>query len=105
MAILSKFQDKEAIILDDLRLTEVKTKQVADILKALKLKGTTCLIGIAGRDPVVYKSARNIEGVVVHPAKEFNAYTVLRQKRLVLTRAALDELRQNKPAPATAQTK
>jgi large subunit ribosomal protein L4 len=93
MAILSKFQDQEAIILDDLTLTEVKTKQVAGILKALKLQDTTCLIGTAKLDPIVYKSARNIRGVEVAPASEFNAYTVLRQKRLVLTRAALDALR------------
>lgn len=102
MAILSKFQDKEALILDDLKLAEVKTKQVAAILKALKLKGTTCLIGTAELDPVAYKSARNIEGVEIHPAREFNAYTVLRQKRLVLTRAALEELR-HKSKPASAK--
>src|SRR5215472_15600610 len=50
MAILSKFQDQEAIILDDLKLAEVKTKQIADILKSLKLTETTCLIGTAGVD-------------------------------------------------------
>ncbi len=31
------------------------------------------------------------------PASQFNAYTVLRQKRLLLTRAALDELRKALP--------
>ena len=41
----------------------------------------------------VYKSARNIRGVEILPAAEFNAYHVLRPKRLLLTRAALDELR------------
>jgi len=35
------------------------------------------------------------------PADQFNAYTVLRQKRLVLTRAALDLLRQKAQAAAT----
>src|SRR5689334_13378304 len=35
MAILSKFQDNEAVILDDLALTEAKTKQVTGLLKAL----------------------------------------------------------------------
>src|SRR5581483_8396697 len=87
MAILSKFQDNEALVLDELNLTEIKTKQVAAILKALKLQDTTCLLGLADYDKNVYLSARNIEGVKVLPAKEFNAYTVLRQKRLVLTRA------------------
>ncbi len=99
MAILSKFQDNEAVVLDDLNLSEIKTKQVAAILKALKLQDTTCLLGLADYDKNVYLSARNIEGVKVLPAKEFNAYTVLRQKRLVLTRAALDVLRK-KAAPA-----
>ncbi len=93
MAILSKFQDQEAIVVEDLSLPEAKTKQMAGLLKALKLKGTTCLIGTAGLDPVVYRCARNIDGVEVLPASEFNAYMVLRQKRLVLTRAALEALR------------
>jgi large subunit ribosomal protein L4 len=104
MAILSKFQDNEAVIVDDLSLNEVKTKQMATVLKALKLKGTTCLVGTAGQDKNVYLSGRNIEGVEVLPTHDFNAYTVLRQKRLVLTRAALEELRKGPPAPA-AQTK
>ena len=93
MAILSKFQDQEALVVDDLTLPEAKTKQVAGVLNALKLKGTSCLVGTAGRDEALYKAARNIPGVEVQPAKDLNAYTVLKQKRLVLTRAALDELR------------
>jgi large subunit ribosomal protein L4 len=98
MAILSKFQDQEAVIVDDLAFPEIKTKQMATVLKALKLNGATCLIGTAGRDDKLYKSARNIHGVQVLPTSDFNAYTVLKQKRLLLTKAALDELRK-KAAP------
>jgi large subunit ribosomal protein L4 len=93
MAVLSKLQDQEAVIIDNLKFDQVKTKQVAGVLKALKLKGTTCLIGTDKLDPILYKSARNIDGVRVAPTADFNAYTVLKQKRLLLTRAALDELR------------
>jgi large subunit ribosomal protein L4 len=107
MAILSKFRDGEAVILDELALTAPKTKEITGVLKAIKvgkkatesgekdvtLADTTVLIGTAGLDVNVYKSARNIEGVKVLPAGEFNCYTVLRQKRLLLTRAALDFLR------------
>ncbi len=96
MAILSKFQDNEALILDDLSLTEVKTKQVAGLLKALKLQGVTCLVGTKDYDTNLYLSSRNIPEVKVLPASQFNAYTVLRQKRLLLTRAALEELRAKK---------
>ena len=115
MAVLSKFRDGEAVILDELSLAAPKTKDVVGILKAIKvgrkatdagekdvtLLDTTVLIGTAGLDPNVYKSARNIEGVKVLPAAEFNCYTVLKQKRLVLTRAALEALRN--PAAAKAQ--
>ena len=101
MAILSKLQDNQALLLEDLKLDEAKTKHVAALLKALKLNGTTCLIGTADYDMDFYKSARNIRTVKVLPAKEFNAYTVLRQKRLVLTRAALDVLRQKAKTPVS----
>jgi large subunit ribosomal protein L4 len=94
MALLSKFQDQEAVVIDDLKLPGPKTKEMAGILKALKLQGTTCLIGTAGQDPVLYQSARNIPGVEVSPTSEMNAYIVLRPKRLLLTRAALEDLRQ-----------
>jgi len=98
MAILSKFQDNEAVVLDDLTLNEVKTKQVAGLLKALKLEGVTCLVGTAGYDRNLYLSSRNIPEVEVLPASQFNTYTVLRQKQLLLTRAALDELRKGASA-------
>jgi large subunit ribosomal protein L4 len=105
MAILSKFEDNEALILDDLTLSEVKTKQIAGLLKALKLQGKTCLVGIQDYDKNVHLSARNIPGVKVLPASQFNAYTVLRQKRLLLTRAALDALRQGAAAAKKTETK
>lgn len=115
MAVLSKFVDGEAVVLDELALAAPKTKDVLAVLRAVKVgkKATaagverdltladgTVLIGTAGLDMNVYKSARNIQGVKVLPAAEFNCYTVLKQKRLVLTRAALETLR--KPAPAAA---
>jgi large subunit ribosomal protein L4 len=105
MAVLSKFQDNEAVIIDELSVSEVKTKPVAHTLmvikKALNLKDTTILLGTAGFDKNLYLSARNVDGVKVLPVREFNAYTVLRQKRLVLTKAALEELRKG---PTTTET-
>lgn len=93
MALLSKFQDNEAVILDQLSVPEPKTKQVAGLLKALKLNGQSCLIGTPKLDSAVHRAARNIPGVQVSPTSEFNAYTVLKQKRLVLSKEALDSLR------------
>jgi large subunit ribosomal protein L4 len=104
MAILSKLQDNEAMVIDDLAVNEVKTKPVAGVLKALKLHDATLLIGTHSfdgekkpyHDHKLYLSARNIEGVEVLPVAQFNAYTVLKQKKLLLTKAALEELRKKK---------
>jgi large subunit ribosomal protein L4 len=99
MAILSKLQDKETVVIDDLKLPEIKTKAVADVLKNLQVGDKTCLIGLGKADidanRTIYKSARNIRGAAVLPAAQFNAYEVLRPKRLVLTKAALQELCKN----------
>jgi len=93
MAVLAKLQDQEVVLVDDLAFDAPKTKEMAGVLKALDLHDTTCLVGTAGLQPAVYKSARNIRGVEILPAAEFNAYAVLRPKKVLLTRAALDELR------------
>src|SRR6185369_3238560 len=61
MALLSKFQDNEAVIIDSLA-TGGKTKEMAGVLKSLKLNGQTCLIGVAQPDAKTYRSARNIRG-------------------------------------------
>jgi large subunit ribosomal protein L4 len=103
MAILAKLQDEEVVVVDDLAFDEPKTKEMAGVLKALNLADTTCLVGTAGLQPTVYKSARNIRGVEILPAAEFNAYAVLRPKRVLLTRAALDELRKPRAEKAAAK--
>jgi len=97
MALLSKFQDQEAVVVEDLNLEDAKTKKMVQVLKNLKLSGLSCLVGTAGRDDKVYRAARNIPGVKIAPTADFNAYTVLKQKRLLLTRAALEELRKGPP--------
>jgi large subunit ribosomal protein L4 len=93
MALLSKFLDDETTVIQDLSVAEPKTKTVADLLKTLKLDGQSCLIAPAKHDPSLYLSARNIERVKVSPAPELNALDLLSQKRLLITREALESLR------------
>jgi len=102
MALLSKFQDNEAVVVDGLKVDRPKTKQMMGVLKALKLEGQTCLLATTG-DKNVYLSARNIEGVEVAPVRELNAYMLLRRKRLVLTKPAIDAILAAEKQPAAAQ--
>lgn len=93
MALLSKFQDGEAIVVDRLSVAGPKTKVIAAMLKALGVDGQSCLLAIDSPNADVWRSARNIAAVQVAPCAELNAYDLLRQKRLVITRQAIDRLR------------
>jgi large subunit ribosomal protein L4 len=130
MALLSKFQDRQALILDGLALKQPRTKEVARALGAIRrpdlsereatesvgeskaqarkrtLERRSVLIGLPAHDPIFHRSARNIDGVKVAPVAEFNTYDILRQRYLVLTREALATLKEQvkaqvKPKPAS----
>ncbi len=94
MALLSKFQDDQVTLLDDLTLPEPKTREVMAILKALGLAETTCLLSVADADPLLWRCSRNIPNVWVAPVAELNAYCLLHQRQLVLTTEALDRIRE-----------
>ena len=93
MAVLSKFQDGQAVIVDKLAVKEFKTKAVAQVLKALGLKEDSTLLAIKDYDNTLYRSARNIGNLMISPARELNAYDVLRQRRFLVTKDALDVLK------------
>ncbi|PQO46458.1 50S ribosomal protein L4 [Blastopirellula marina] len=96
MAVVSKIQSEQVVVVDDLAQSEIKTKNVAGALKALGVYGQKVAIALEKHDPVFYRSARNIEGVSVSPVSDLNAYSVLRPRKLVITKAALDSLRKAK---------
>ena len=58
------------------------------------LERRSILFGLPAHDPVLHRSARNIEGVKVAPVAEFNTYDILKQRYLVLTREALAALKE-----------
>jgi large subunit ribosomal protein L4 len=94
MAIARKLQTEDVVVIDELSFSEPKTKEMAGILKALKLNGTTTLVATAALDSNVYRSARNIELVTVSPVAQLNALAVLQPKKLLVTRAALDAIKE-----------
>ncbi|TWT54452.1 50S ribosomal protein L4 [Rubripirellula amarantea] len=93
MAIRSKIDDGEMVVVDKLSFDAPKTKQMAGVLKALGLEGTTTLVATADLDAVVYKSGRNIAGVSVEPVRQLNALSVLKPRRMLVTKDALDKIK------------
>ncbi|MCH2202402.1 MAG: 50S ribosomal protein L4 [Fuerstiella sp.] len=92
MALLSKFQDDQAIMLSQWDCSEPKTKVVAQSLKSLGVAGTSVLLATDCLDPNLWRSARNIQDVRVMPAADLNAWDLLRHRNLVVTVAAMDQL-------------
>jgi large subunit ribosomal protein L4 len=93
MAIASKIQDEQLVVIDSLSFDQPQTKSLAGILKALKLTGKSTLVTTESYDANVYKSARNIDKVTVSPVSDLNALAVLVPKRMLVTRGALDALK------------
>jgi large subunit ribosomal protein L4 len=94
MALASRIADEEVTLIDELSFDEPKTREMAEILRALKIDGVRLLVAVADYDVNVYKSIRNLGAVSVLPVGELNALEVLRPRRLLMTRAALDAVRQ-----------
>jgi len=90
MAIASKISAGSVIVLDHLNMEAPKTKALAATFKALGLEGVTKTLATAAVDRNVYLSGRNIEGLTVSPVSDLNALTILRPRKLVVTKEALD---------------
>lgn len=92
MAIASKLNGDQVVVIDELSFAEPKTRDLVATLKALKLDGRSTLVATAEHAPNVYKSARNISRVEVAPVSDLNALVVLKPNCLLVTKAALEAI-------------
>lgn len=89
-ALSSKVQEGQMLVVEDLAFDSIKTKNVVNMLNAMEAKKT--LIVTAESNEVVYKSARNIEGVAVIPANNINVYDLLKFEKVVMTKDAVSKI-------------
>ena len=89
-ALTCKVQDGGMIVMEDLAFDTIKTKQVVDMLNNLNINKT--LIITAETNEVVFKSARNIEGVTVIPANNINVYDLLKFDKVIMTKDAVSKI-------------
>ena len=89
-ALSTKVQDGQMVVVEDLAFDSIKTKNVVNMLNAMEAKKT--LIITAESNEVVYKSARNIEGVAVIPANNINVYDLLKFEKVVMTKDAVSKI-------------
>lgn len=90
-AILSKLQSNDVRIIDELKFDAIKTKQVAVMFKALGIDRSV-LLALPGRDENLEKSARNIDRTTLTTVAQLNAWDILRNRTLLMTKAGLEQI-------------
>ncbi|MDR3196098.1 MAG: 50S ribosomal protein L4 [Endomicrobium sp.] len=93
MALSAQLQNGNVIVVDSVKLDEDRTKEVAELLKNLKLEGKKVVFAVS-HDAAFRLAARNIENVVVENVKNINSYQVLWADKLVLTPEAVDSIKE-----------
>ncbi|OUQ78367.1 50S ribosomal protein L4 [Flavonifractor sp. An100] len=86
-ALSAKAAEGAILVVDELKLPEIKTKAMKDFMNAA---GVTKSVVITPEvDEIVIKSARNIPGVVTTTAKILSVYDIVNAKQIVIDKAAL----------------
>jgi len=95
-ALAQKLRDQQVIVVDALRVDEIKTKAAAELLKRLGVDGgkkasRVLLVDVKPEEKLTL-SVRNIEGVRLVPSSRVSARDVMNTRRVVVTQAALEKL-------------
>ncbi len=90
-ALSSKAGENEIKVIEDLKVSEIKTKTVADMLKNLNVNDKA-LIVTCDKDDVIVKSARNIKGVDTTFVNVLNVYDILSHDQLIIAKEAISKI-------------
>lgn len=86
-ALTSKVADNKFIVVDELKLDGIKTKNMVEVLNNLKVE--KALIVLNGEDKNVTLSARNIQGIQTAFTNTINVYDLLKYDTCVVTKDAV----------------
>ncbi len=90
-ALSAKAQSESIVVIDEIKLDAIKTKNFKNFLNAVHVDGKALVVTAEVNDNVV-KSARNIPGVATTFANVINVYDILNAKKLVVDKAALAKI-------------
>ena len=90
-ALSAKAQAGEIVVIDEIKMSIIKTSVFQKFLNAIKVNRKALVI-TAEPNEMVVKSSRNIEGVQTTFANLINVYDILNANQLVLDKAALAKI-------------
>ena len=86
-ALTSRVVENKFIVLDELKLDEIKTKKFVEVMNNLKVN--KALVVLNDMDANVIASAKNIPTVKTTQTNELNVFDVLKYDTVVVTKAAV----------------
>lgn len=90
-ALSTKVAESEMLVVNKIELEAIKTKAIAEMLAKLKT-GKKVLLVLPENNEVVYKSARNIEGVKVVTVNTLCVYDILNCNEIVVLKDAAKKI-------------
>ena len=89
-ALTSRVVENKLVVVDELKLDEIKTKKFAEVLNNLKVE--KALVVLNDMDKNVIASAANIPTVKTAQTNELNVFDVLKYDTVVVTKAAVENI-------------
>lgn len=89
-ALTSRVNEGKFIVVDQIAMDEIKTKNFKAMLDALKVN--KALVVLDSNDQTVVRSARNIENVKTALTNTINVYDILKYNTVVTTKAAVETI-------------
>lgn len=87
-ALSTKFQNKELVVVEEMTLPTLKTKELNEILKALKVSKKVLFVTLDENENL-YMASRNLTNIGHIMAKEINILDVINSGTLVLDEASV----------------
>jgi large subunit ribosomal protein L4 len=92
-ALIAKLREQAVVVVDELRVSEIKTKPTVALLRRLGATKRTLVLDVKP-DEAFVRSARNISGVVVLPSGRVTARDVMDATSVIATRAAVERMQE-----------
>lgn len=89
-ALTSRVNEEKFIVLEDLTMNEIKTKDFAKVLANLNLDGALVVLGESNEN--VVRSARNIPKVKTAYTNTINVYDILKYNTVLVTKDAVAKI-------------
>ena len=92
-ALSQKIRDDEVIFVDEIKVNEAKTKEMATFLKAFNLEKSVLLV-MDNSDESVLRASANIKALSTINAVQINTYDVVKNNKLVISKQAVQQIQE-----------